>query len=476
MLYKRKLFYFTIFVLAWLLSPGPGITQIQQAETVTEEKFDFSFDFARFRSQQGYVLLELYYSVFRNYLQFEQIEDVWEASFDVTAEIWQNDSLLAADNWPNFHRVDSLQHIRPGQKLYGIGYFGLKPGEYLLKLKLTDTHSKYTREKTKELMIESFAEDSLDMSDIELASRITPVKEKTRFYKNNYLVIPNTDQFYGTGMPMLMFYNELYNLKSEQEPDSTQYSVRYKILDGDEQVVREFPEKVRVKPGNSAVEVSGMNIISFRSGTYFFELAVKDLFSGKEVSRRKKFFIYREGDLATPDSVNQQRVAERLRASMNRIYNNMSTDKLDEEFDAAIYIATSEEKKIYKTLDAAGKQKFLVEFWASRDRTIGTPQNEFRDNYLALVRTANENFSGFRDGYKTDRGRILLLYGVPDEIERIPYSSENKAYVVWKYFSIQGGVDFVFVDKRGIGDLELVNSTARGELNDPNWQRWINPN
>lgn len=473
---RNQSYYFIIGVLLLLLMPLQGIAQIQQAEAVSGENFDFSFDCARFRSQQGFVLLELYFSVFRNYLQFEEMEGAWEASFDFKAEVWQHDSLLASDSWPNFHRVDSLKHILPGQKLYGIGYFGLRPGEYTLKLSLIDTRSKFTKEKTKEVTIEPFAEDSLDMSDIELASRVAPAEEKSRFYKNSYLVIPNTDQFYGTGMPMLMFYNELYNLKTEGELDTTKYAVRYKILDGDEQVVREFPAKIRVKPGKSAVEVSGMNIISFRSGTYFFELTAKDLFSGAEVSKRKKFFIYREGDLATPDSVTQQLVAERLRASMDRIYSNMSTEGLDEEFDAAIYIASSEEKKIFKTLEPAAKQKFLVEFWASRDQTFGTPQNEFRDNYLALVRTANENFSGFRKGYKTDRGRILLLYGVPDEIERIPYSSENKAYVIWKYFSIQGGVDFVFVDKRGIGDMELVNSTARGELNDPNWERWINPN
>ncbi|MFZ5517283.1 MAG: GWxTD domain-containing protein [Candidatus Zhuqueibacterota bacterium] len=474
---KRKLcLYGALILLTGLFFPLTVHTQVNQAEKITQERFDFSFDCARFRSQQGFVLLELYYSVFRNYLQFEQVDSVWEASFNFKTEVWQNDSLLASDSWPNFHAVDSLHHILPGQKLYGIGYFGLRAGSYTLKLNLTDTRSNFAREKIQEVTIEPFSEDGLDLSDIELASRIEPAKEKSRFYKNSYLVIPNTDQFYGTGLPMLMFYCEIYNLKKADEPDTSKYAVSYKIFDGDGQSVRQFPAKIRTKPGASAVEVSGMNIISFRSGTYFFELTVKDLFSGNEVSRRKKFYIYREGDLAVPDSVSQKQVADRLKASMDRVYSTMSTDNMDEEFDAASYLATGDEKKIYKTLDAVGKQKFLMEFWASRDQTIGTPQNEFRDNYLALMRTANENFTGFKKGYKTDRGRILLVYGVPDEIERVPYSSENKAYMIWKYFSIQGGVDFVFVDKRGIGDLELVNSTARGELNDPNWERWINPN
>ena len=118
----------------------------------------------------------------------------------------------------------------------------------------------------------------------------------------------------------------------------------------------------------------------------------------------------------------------------------------------------------------------LLEFWRKRDTTPETPQNEFRDNYLKLVNTANKEFSGFRDGYKSDRGRILLVYGVPDEIERFPLNMEHKEHHIWKFFSIQGGVIFIFVDKQGFGNLELVHSTARGELNDPDWERWIDPN
>ncbi len=272
-----------------------------------------------------------------------------------------------------------------------------------------------------------------------------------------------------------MFYSEIYNLTDKSEPDTGNYSVQYRILDGDGQPVREFPAKVRKKPGESAVEVSGMNIISIHSGTYYLELDVKDLVNGESASQKKKFFIYREGDLAISDSAAQQLAEEKLRASLIRIYKNMSSESLNEEFEAAFYLATKEEKDIFKTLDVQGKQAFLIEFWRKRDRNPETAQNEFRDNYLTLVNTANKEFSGFKKGWKTDRGRVLLLYGVPDEIERFPLSMESKAHHIWKYFSIQGGIVFIFVDKQGFGEFELVHSTARGELSDPDWERWINP-
>ena len=49
----------------------------------------------------------------------------------------------------------------------------------------------------------------------------------------------------------------------------------------------------------------------------------------------------------------------------------------------------------------------------------------------------------------------------------------EKSHEIWHYHSLQGGVQFVFVDKQELGDMELVHSTARGELYDDNWTRWL---
>ena len=477
MFFKRYILLLLSLFIFCLSFPLTTFSQTSSTDTlISPDKFNFSFDMCNFRAQNNFVLVELYYSIFRSYLKFVPAESGWKATFIFKAEIWQDDSLLATDQWQNVDATDSLEQITRWQKLFGMGYFAVKSGDYQLKVKLTDENSKYESEKELPLKIEPISTDKLAMSDIQLAAQIKPNGEKNRFYKNGYTVIPNPDHFYGTGMPMLMFYSELYNLCDESAPDTDNYSVQYRIMDGDGQVVREFPAKIRQKPGESAVEVSGMNIISFRSGTYFFELEAKNLSNDEMVSRRKKFFIYREGDMTVPDSVAQKLADEKLRASLEKLYQNMPVDNLDEEFDAANYIATKEEKEIFKTLDAHGKQAFLLDFWRKRDTSPETAQNEFRDDYLKLVNTANKEFTGFKKGYKSDRGRVLLVYGVPDEIERFPLNMQQKEHHIWRYFSIQGGVIFVFVDKQGFGSLELVHSTARGELNDPDWERWIDPN
>jgi len=128
-------------------------------------------------------------------------------------------------------------------------------------------------------------------------------------------------------------------------------------------------------------------------------------------------------------------------------------------------------------LNLEGKRKYIKDFWAERDPSPNTPANEFKQDYLNRVALSNSDYKGtFREGWRTDRGRVLLVYGRPDEVERFPFSNENKAYEIWHYFAIQGGVIFVFADRREMGDLELVHSTARGELYDTEWTRWISPN
>jgi len=472
---KRKFLIISLVLLNLTLVSFSLFAQQDTLSFITEDQFHFNYDFNFFRTGANNILMELYYSVLRKNLEFVPDSSNWVANFICVGEIWQDDSLLMQMPWSNIDRIDSVAQIKPGQRLYGIGYFPLEPGDYLLKIYMQDKNSGFTRSYQSEVHVDSFATDHLDISDIQFASQIRRSDQKSRFYKSGFTVIPNSDRLYGTGLPMLMFYSEIYNLKKPQEPDSTKYSVTYRIIDSDGQVVREFPEKIRVKPGESAVDVSGMNIISFPSGTYFLELQVKDLFNGEEVSKKGKFFIFRKGDLAMSDSVADARARKRAEAAYERVYQEMSEEQINEEFGAASYIATGEEKRVFKKLDFKGKQAFMVEFWKKRDKTPETTKNEFRDHYLALVNTANQQFREMKHGWRTDRGRVLLLYGVPDEIERFPYSAENRPYVIWKYFSIQGGVIFVFVDKRELGRYELVHSTARGELNDPEWQRWIRP-
>ena len=90
---------------------------------------------------------------------------------------------------------------------------------------------------------------------------------------------------------------------------------------------------------------------------------------------------------------------------------------------------------------------------------------------MGRVAYVNSNYGHrLREGYKTDRGRVALVYGIPDRVEALTSDSDMKPYEVWNYDTIEGGVVFIFGDTMGISELELLHSTKRGEVFNQNWQ------
>jgi GWxTD domain-containing protein len=153
----------------------------------------------------------------------------------------------------------------------------------------------------------------------------------------------------------------------------------------------------------------------------------------------------------------------------------MSNEELDETFAVSRYIANDYEQDQWKKLTTEdAKRKFLFNFWNSRDKNTATPQNEYKSEYFDRVKTANERYTTIqKKGWKTDRGRVLITYGEPSEIERYPNQVDTKPYEIWKYEQLEGGTIFVFADLSGFNDYVLLHSTMRGELRDDLWMRQV---
>jgi len=152
----------------------------------------------------------------------------------------------------------------------------------------------------------------------------------------------------------------------------------------------------------------------------------------------------------------------------------LDENSLNERFEQSGYLATKKEKADFNKLSFAEKQIFWDNFWQPRDTDPATAVNEFRIQYFGRVQIANRRFSlQQKEGWKTDQGRVWILYGQPDEVETYSQQMETPAYEIWHYYRIQGGVEFVFVGLSGGRELRLVHSTARNELFDDDWERWL---
>jgi GWxTD domain-containing protein len=125
-----------------------------------------------------------------------------------------------------------------------------------------------------------------------------------------------------------------------------------------------------------------------------------------------------------------------------------------------VYIISDEEKKAFRQLNSDEERDHFVEqFWLRRDPTPGTAENEFKTEIYRRIGYANDHFTASVPGWKTDRGRIYIQYGMPDEIESHASTPTQTAFEQWLYHYIDGvgqNVIIEFVDKDGSGDFHMT--------------------
>ena len=139
------------------------------------------------------------------------------------------------------------------------------------------------------------------------------------------------------------------------------------------------------------------------------------------------------------------------------------------------YIITDEERKAFKKLATDDEREhFIEEFWRRRDPDPDTDENEFKEEYYERIAYANENFASGIPGWKTDRGRIWIMYGKPDGRETHPMggsydrpsyegggNTSTYPFETWFYRYIPGvgsGIEIEFVDPTGSGEYRIARN------------------
>ena len=462
--FARKTVLLTIILIGLLLS----FTN----QAYSQKRLDFDFNYVRFRGNETLSMVEVYYQIPLEQIEYVLDGEQYKLGFQIELTVSSNDStyLNKSLKYPFYSPTDTSS---TRSKLIPVTQtFFIDNGEYELVTRVSDLYGDASREIKMPLHIRPTSPDTLKFSDILLSNSISADTTKGSFYKNGYKVLPNIAKIYGPTAPMLFFYTELYNLDFSIDSTNSNYVIRRSIRNSQNKIVKELPEKTKKKPGSSSVEMGRFNILSLFTGQYLLRVEATDLATNQTCSVSQPFFIYNPKKMVNAAEM-QGPTGTSNEVNPDSRYDVMTEEEVDAEFDKAKYIATRTEMKTFKKLEITAKRNFLKEFWAKRDTNPTTVFNEFRDDYLSRAKYADDNFSSMKDGWKSDRGRVLLIYGLPDEIERSPFTSSTKPYQFWRYFSVEGGVEFVFVDKRNFGNFELVHSTARGEIYDADWMRWV---
>ncbi len=157
---------------------------------------------------------------------------------------------------------------------------------------------------------------------------------------------------------------------------------------------------------------------------------------------------------------------ERLRKELETPYKKW----LDEDVS---YIITGEEKDAFKRLSTdEERENFIEQFWLRRDPTPDTEENEYREEHYRRIAYANERYAAGVMGWRTDRGRIYITFGPPDEIEDHPSggsyqrpteegggSTSTFPFAKWRYRHIDDigdDINIEFVDTCFCGHYRLT--------------------
>lgn len=445
---------------------------VLSSQIFSQEKISFEFDYAKYSYDSSKIYVELYYSLGQSTLtKFDEENKTYIGAYlDVLIEDTNTKTVLVNNRYLSKTVISETDSTFKTKSVLGNIGFVLNSGEYNFIISATDLiDSNKTITHNEKIVTTKYPKDRYSISDIQLATRIISDSKNVNsiFYKNTMEVYPNPHNVYSEQMPVLFYYAELYNLdlQNYQNRDLvliTQLNDNYgKSL--------EVRNKKLPKANSSVVEAGVFNLKKYPTGSYSLVLSIFEDSTKVGISSTKRFYLLNQ----SVEVVNNAPI-ENMDIQSSE-FGILSEEECDDLFEVSDPITRQGDAESYSKLQTVeAKRKYLFDFWQMRDQIPETPKNEFKEEYLERVHYVDEKYRTFvKRGAKTDRGRVHLQYGEPDEIDNYPSEYNMKPYEIWHYYSIEGGVEFVFGDVTGYNNYEMLHSTKRGELRDDTWQRRI---
>ncbi|MBD3399514.1 MAG: GWxTD domain-containing protein [Candidatus Coatesbacteria bacterium] len=514
-----------LFVILSILAALPAAADF--GPVANDEGLEFQLDSCQFLGNSG-TLVELYLQVPNRGLEFlaeDPLEGPWWATYVVKLELLDDaGQVIYRDTWSNdIQAVAEEQTVREGSFSLDVVRLDMDPGLYEVRLTLGDPNSEDMATGTALLPLEVADLSTAALSPLQVSSNIRLVDTENfttvpigraglyldevpseavgpagafsandEFIKLDKFVAPLPSRTKtGSQQDLLYFYGELYT--------SGEYSLAYEVYNAPGSLLSD---------GETAVDADGMNSYAvavdtagWSDGEYRLEIELRDASEAVLAESGRDFTIG-------------------VGAETVEVVADSGEPMTDEElrrFIREVGFIASERELNDLTGAPADKRWLLVErFWAKRDPDPATPTNEFKIEYYNRLAYVRDHYGrGYGDGLDSDRGRVYMIYGPPDEVEDTPLGSGmiadrptesgiseleaeldvsgtkgvsagetsdmdtsaggelssnildlEKPHLLWIYYRSGGEsqmMKFLFEDRTGYGDYDIVWSTERGQ-------------
>ena len=360
-------------------------------------------------------------SVPNHVLQFLKIKDGFEAEYEATISLKRKKgNLVGRRNWSN--KLKTIDYLESTSKdIFTIHQveFKVAPGDYVISAEVLDGDSKDSGVRQKEL---------------EYTEHEGEIALYTPFFLD-YL-----SGNWGLNENEIPMFQNIMGVKV------TRASV---FVSG------------KIKPGDYTLDVNVFSSKkkeiwkkSFQSNSdkgYFHQRIIIPENIAKQGLRKKVDIVLTQGS---------EKKKESVILSLSRIGISATISNIDQAVENMRYILHDDEWKKLSKSKGTDKENLFLEYWASRDPTPETPENEVMDEYFTRVSYSNNSFKSYLPGWKTDMGMIYILFGPPDDLEVYNDPMSRIYSQRWHYYRINKYFDFI--DENGFGDYRLSTPFFRG--------------
>lgn len=445
--------------------------------TLKAKDISLEIAYSQFLDANSEAYLEVYFSLNGNSVDYILNDDgLFVGGIEVTIKVQQDSMLFGADRFRLLSpAIDDTSNI--SETFIHQSRLALPLGAYDLILIIEDINEEGEAYQFEQQIEVKFNLDAISSSDVILLEDYKKSNDPGVFSKSGYDLIPlvtSGSAYFPETMEEISFYTEFYNTDKQlgaDEPFVLKYYLRDQLRNKE---LNEYASFARRTANAVTPLLASFNIGNLPSGNY--ELVIELLNrSGENVYTMKKFFYRKNNNvpmnIATlSDSMMMETFANQL-GGLDSIF----------LFIKYLYpISTDMDHKLQNELlterNLENMKRYFYGFWARTNPE--TPRRAWLE-YHTQVKIANKYYNTkIRPGYRSDRGRVFLVYGKPSRTDARRMEPSLPPYEIWQYDDIrtpyavvQNNRVFIFAEfQPSTNDYELFHSTAIGELSSNRWR------
>jgi GWxTD domain-containing protein len=435
------------------------------------------FHMGSFNVPQKQAFAETYLTLVGQSLAKKKINGQFQNSVNIKMVILQDSNIVKAYkynlNGPLFSDTMKTPSFIDNQR------YPLSNGNYLIQMEIKDNFN--PKQKVLEIRHRfsiEFNQHSLQASSIQVLESYKKSSPGSSISKSGYDLIPYNINYFPETQNELSFYFEIYN--SDSVLGRNKPFIFYYYIENSENLSRfnSFGSFKKQTTASVNVLLGKLDISKLGTGNYNLVIEVKD--DQNKLQHQSKYYFQRLNralDLASLTKADETRTVQEYFGSCN----NADTLKMFVECLWPIANAVDKERLINQSVkkDPEMMKKYIIDFWQRRAADTANPLKMWGSYYKSVQEVMVLFKCGKQPGYYTERGRVYLQYGPPNQRSQQNADLNTFPYEIWQYYRLNdmsngqffSNRKFVFVNKNIADDCHtLVHSNMRGELNNDRWQ------